>query len=247
MHREVRGSGLTWGGMGVWARVRRCGVWARVGRYMGRYMWRYGVWARVGRCGVWGHVGRRGGLGSRGEVWASGLMRGGAGIWACVGRHVGRCMGRHGVWARVGRSGVWSHVGRHGGLGSRGEAQGSGLARGGVGVWARAGGVGSGLVVIMHSAWPSPVSGQGVSGFPHRAVGAGADGRALVTGAEGSPVHTALSPARVLSISVSPESALGLAGLFPCGFSVSCFPCSLFFTFRHHHCSSDFIPKHVAH
>ena len=90
---------------------------------------------------------------------------------------------------------------------------GSGLMRGGAG-----GGAGSELVGIMHSAWPSPVLGQGASGFPHRAVGAGADGRALVTGAEGCPVHTAFSPAGVLWISVSPESALGHAGLFRCGF-----------------------------
>lgn len=90
-------------------------------------------------------------------------------------------------------------------------------------------------MVIMHSAWPSPVSGRGASGFLHRAVGAGAEGRALVTGAEGRPVHIAFSPAGVLWISVSPESALGLAGLSRCGF-----PCSLFCTFRRHHCSLTF-------
>ena len=50
----------------------------------------------------------------------------------------------------------------------------------------------SGLEII-RSTWLSPVPGQHASWFPRRVVGAGADGRALVTGREGTALSTPLS------------------------------------------------------
>lgn len=78
---------------------------------------------------------------------------------------------------------------------------------------------------IIRSAWLLPVLGQRASWFPCRAVGAGADGRVLVTGREGTAPSTppSLLFRRLSILQPLQRVSAGLAGLLRVGFPLGAF------------------------